>query len=621
MFGEQKILQSTIDALSAHIAIIDETGKILLVNKQWNKFARANGLKEDNGLGRNYLAVCDAVVGDEENEAREVADGIRKVIAGTLDNFYLEYTCHAPDEMRWFGLRVTRLDEEKNARIMLVHEDIPVLRLADEIGQLSETQYWKLFDVAGDAIFLMEGERFVDCNTSTLEIFACTREQILNTSLYQFSPPVQPDGRDSKEKALEYIQAALDGNSQLFEWTHTKADGTPFAAEVRLNRVDFYERPHILASVRDISRRKRAESERALNESRLNSLLELSQSAHTLSEKEVVRWAIEAAVNLTDSQIGYLHFVNPDQQTIELVTWSEKTLELCTAVFDSHYPIEQAGVWADCVRLGEPVVHNDYQGLPDKKGYPEGHMHLIRHASVPIFRDQQIRLILGVGNKKDDYSSGDVLQLNLIGDQLQKILQRKQAESELKIANEQLQTRLLEIESLQIQLREQAIRDYLTGLFNRRYMEETLDREIARAKRESTHLSVMLLDGDNFKEINDTFGHQAGDFVLKELANFLLEKYRAGDVICRYGGDEFVVVMPNASVENVAKRATEWRMSFAARKFKFNGKSVSVKFSIGVATYPVHATTFEGLLQAADQALYYSKEHKTGVAIPANNSK
>ena len=444
---EQQLLQSTIDALSAHIAIINETGEILLVNKQWSEFARANGLKtEDDGVGRNYLAICDAAVGHGADEALEAANGIRKVISRELDNFYLEYTCHGLDGGRRFGLRVTRLDEEKNARIMLVHEDIPMRRLADEIGQLGETQYWTLFDVAGDAIFLMEGDRFVDCNTSTLEIFACTREQILNTSPYQFSPPIQPDGRDSKEKALELIQAALDGNSQLFEWTHIKADGTPFDAEVRLNRVDLYGRPHILASVRDISGRKRAESERAMNESRLNSLLELSQSAHTLSEKEVVRWAIEEAVSLTDSQIGYLHFVNPDQQTIELVTWSEETLKLCTAVYDSHYPIEQAGVWADCVRLGKPVIHNDYQGLPDKKGYPEGHMHLIRHASVPIYKDKKIRLILGVGNKKDDYDSGDVLQLNLIGDQLQKILQRKQAESELKIANEELQTRLVEIE-------------------------------------------------------------------------------------------------------------------------------------------------------------------------------
>ncbi len=485
MLDEQKFLQATIDPLSAHIAIIDETGEILLVNKHWSEFACANGLNlENNGLGENYFAVCDAAVGDGENEAREAADGIRKVIAGTLDDFYLEYACHGPDEKRWFGLQVTRFDNDGVKRILLSHEDIPMRRLAHEISQLGEAQYRTLFDVAGDAIFLMEADRFVDCNTSTLEVFACTREQILNASPYQFSPPTQPDGRDSKEKALELIQAALDGKSQLFEWTHIKADGTPFDAEVRLNRVDLYERPHILASVRDISNRKRAESEREMNEGRLNSLLELSQTAHTLSEKEVVRWAIEEAVSLTNSQIGYLHFVNPDQQTIELVTWSEKTLELCTAVYDSHYPIEQAGVWADCVRLGKPVVHNDYQGLPDKKGYPEGHMHLIRHASVPVFRDQKIRLILGVGNKNDDYNSGDVLQLNLIGDQLQKILQRKQAETELQATNKELQTRLLEIESLQLQLEQQAIRDYLTGLYNRRYMEETLKREIARAKRE-----------------------------------------------------------------------------------------------------------------------------------------
>jgi diguanylate cyclase (GGDEF)-like protein len=310
--------------------------------------------------------------------------------------------------------------------------------------------------------------------------------------------------------------------------------------------------------------------------------------------------------------------VNPDQQTIELVTWSEKTLEECTAVYESHYPLEQAGVWADCVRLGEPVVHNDYQGLAEKKGYPEGHIHLIRHASVPVFRDSQIVFILGVGNKGCDYDSGDILQLTFLGDQLQKILQRKHAESDLKAVNEQLQTRLLEIESLQVQLRQQAMRDYLTGLFNRRYMEETLEREIARAKRESTHLSLMILDGDNFKEINDTFGHQAGDEVLKKLADFLLEKYRAGDVICRYGGDEFVVVMPNASVDNARMRAKEWQESFGDKEIKYKGKIISVAFSIGIATYPVHATTCEELLRSADQALYYSKDHKTRVSVSSN---
>ena len=620
--NEQRLLQTTIDALSAHIAIIDEVGKILLVNNKWREFAKANNLAmEDDGVGENYLTTCDTAVGGGADAAAEAARGIRKVIAGKLETFSLEYACHKPGKRHWFGLTVRRIDVDGVPRFLLAHEDVSRRNLANGINQLDEAQYRTLFDVAGDAIFLMDGDQFIDCNTSTLRIFGCTREQILRASPYQYSPPTQPDGRDSKEKALELIQAALTGESQLFEWTHIKADGMPFEAEVRLNRVDLYGRPHVLASVRDISGRKIAEHERALNEGRLNSLLELSQVAHTLSEEEIVKRVIEEAVRLTDSRIGYLHFVNPDQQTIQLVTWSDSALEECTAAFDSHYPIEQAGVWADCVRLKKPVVHNDYQGLPDKKGYPEGHAHLIRHASVPIFKDDQIRLILGVGNKSCDYDAGDVLQLTFLGDQLQKILERKQAESELKIANEQLQTRVLEVESLQVQLRQQAIRDYLTGLFNRRYMEETLKREIARAKREATHLSLMILDGDNFKAINDTYGHQAGDVVLKELADFLLEKYRAGDVICRYGGDEFVVVMPNASIDNARRRAEEWQSAFRANEIRYKKHKISVTFSIGIATYPVHATSSEELLQAADQALYYSKEHKTRVAVFKNKPK
>lgn len=186
-----------------------------------------------------------------------------------------------------------------------------------------------------------------------------------------------------------------------------------------------------VAQILDITERKQAEDERSLNERRLNSLLELSQMARELSEPEIVQAAIEQAVSLTGSEIGYSHFVNPDQQTIRLVTWSEKTMEQCTAVYETHYPLEQAGVWADCVRLGRPVVHNDYQSLPDRKGYPLGHAHLVRHASVPVFDAGRVVLILGVGNKPGDYDETDVRQMLLIGDQLFKILERRRADEEL----------------------------------------------------------------------------------------------------------------------------------------------------------------------------------------------
>src|SRR5512145_521163 len=125
------------------------------------------------------------------------------------------------------------------------------------------------------------------------------------------------------------------------------------------------------------------------------------------------------------------------------------------------------------------------------------------------------------------------------------ITERKQVEKRLRYVNDRLQGQLIEIGLLQSKLREQAIRDPLTNLFNRRYLEETLDRELARAKRETYPVCIIMIDLDHFKKINDTYGHDAGDQVLKALANTLSEQSRRGDFACRYGGEEFVIVMPN----------------------------------------------------------------------------
>jgi signal transduction histidine kinase/ActR/RegA family two-component response regulator len=165
---------------------------------------------------------------------------------------------------------------------------------------------------------------------------------------------------------------------------------------------------------------------------RLKSLLEISQKAGELSEREIIQHTLEEVVRLTESEIGYLHFVNDDQESIHLFAWSEDALRECTATHDSHYPISRAGVWADCARLKKPVVHNDYQNCPDKRGYPEGHSHLIRHASIPIVDDENVVIVLGVGNKQGDYDDADIRQMLLAADGLWKILLRKRAEEELR---------------------------------------------------------------------------------------------------------------------------------------------------------------------------------------------
>ena len=195
------------------------------------------------------------------------------------------------------------------------------------------------------------------------------------------------------------------------------------------------------------------------------------------------------------------------------------------------------------------------------------------------------------------------------------ITDRKNAEKALRDINAVLENRLAEIEKLQKLLRDQAIRDYLTGLFNRRYLDETIEREIARSHRENRQLSVVMMDIDHFKGINDTYGHQAGDMVLIELGQLLGKFSRTSDIACRYGGDEFVVVMPNASPGQALKRADEWRDAFAQKRFTFDDRRFATTLSMGIATFPEHASSSQGVFQAADQALYQSKLQNNLVTI------
>ena len=167
------------------------------------------------------------------------------------------------------------------------------------------------------------------------------------------------------------------------------------------------------------------------NEARLESLLALSQLTG-VSEREIREFALESVVSLTQSKAGYLHFVNEDHKTIELASWSKGALRLCTAEKTTHYPIDKAGIWADSVRMRIPVVHNDYQNMHDRKGYPEGHFQVNRHLSVPIFDSEKIVAVAGVGNKEAPYDDFDLRQTLLFMNSMWTILRQKKAVEEIK---------------------------------------------------------------------------------------------------------------------------------------------------------------------------------------------
>ena len=179
----------------------------------------------------------------------------------------------------------------------------------------------------------------------------------------------------------------------------------------------------------------------------------------------------------------------------------------------------------------------------------------------------------------------------------------------------QAQDALLESQAL---LLEQSVRDHLTGLFNRRYMEETLERELLRAARRQLSLGIIMLDLDNLKQFNDTWGHAAGDDILRELGSLLLRHVRGEDIACRYGGDEFVLILPDAS-EQVTRERAELICEHAQQfHLQYEGQSLAaVTLSLGVAVFPEHGVTSIGILRSADTALYHAKHEGRNQVVMA----
>jgi len=151
-------------------------------------------------------------------------------------------------------------------------------------------------------------------------------------------------------------------------------------------------------------------------------LLDLHRVGLAANEPDVDASAVESAVALTRSAIGYVHLVNEDQETLEFGAWSQGTLAHCTAIYERHYPLSAAGVWADCARHRRASIQNDYPSHPGRRGYPVGHAHVLRHLGVPALEGDEVRLLVGVGNKPAPYDDRDVRTLQALADETWQVI-------------------------------------------------------------------------------------------------------------------------------------------------------------------------------------------------------
>ena len=186
--------------------------------------------------------------------------------------------------------------------------------------------------------------------------------------------------------------------------------------------------------------------------------------------------------------------------------------------------------------------------------------------------------------------------------------QLREREQALEGANERLRRQIDDIHRLEAKLRDQAHRDPLTGLHNRRFLDAAMEHELARCRREHRPLSVVLIDIDHFKRVNDTHGHPAGDAVLEHLAGLLREQSTTNDVTCRYGGEEFLLLLPGVTREAALARAEACRRAFDGARVVFGEKALAGTLSVGVATCGAgQQESAAHLVRRADQALYRAK--------------
>jgi PAS domain S-box-containing protein len=182
----------------------------------------------------------------------------------------------------------------------------------------------------------------------------------------------------------------------------------------------------------DITERMSAEEHRRKEAERNHLLLQLYEKAALLTDKELYDYSLGQAVRLTDSSIGFFHLLSEDQQTVNLTTWFGEAMKSCTTSPKGQYPIAQAGNWLDCARLKQPVIYNDYPSSPNRKGLPAGHVPVHRFMSIPVLEGDKVRIIFGVGNKTANYEDQDVVQLQLVANELFKILLQRQADLALR---------------------------------------------------------------------------------------------------------------------------------------------------------------------------------------------
>lgn len=547
-------LQSVIDALDAHVCVIDEQGMIIAVNRAWTAFAAANsGDPARTGVGASYLVRGLGTLHDDLGPTGFIAR-LRGVLAGRSAGFEFEYGCHSPHEQRWFLARVSRIADSQPLRVVIAHDNVTALKQAQAAVRRREALLRDLMAHVPAVLYRLEVQpdgrsRFTYVSPGIQAITGLSPAQVMadrGALLGRIEPEDLPAHLASIQRATstrstwarEYRIRHLDGS---LRWVQAVA--TPVS--------DAAGRLAWSGMLSDISDRKAAQDRLAASEQTYRTLFETVPQGvvyqDTSGRITAANPAAQRILGLSLDQLQGRQSIDPAWQAVH--------------EDGSPWPGEQHPAMV-ALATGQPVK-DQVMGVRA----PDRGQVWIRVSAIPLFQGGRVG---GV------YASFEDITRQV---QLSQELQR------------------------------QASTDDLTGLANRRAFLARLAIEFERVRRHpELHCSLVALDIDWFKRVNDTWGHAAGDAVLRHFSQLMRQVTRLGDLVGRTGGEEFMLLLPDTSLDDAAALARRLCEQVAARPLAWAGQDIAFTVSAGVSALAANDAGMDDALARADLALYAAKE-------------
>jgi diguanylate cyclase (GGDEF)-like protein/PAS domain S-box-containing protein len=461
-----------------------------------------------------------------------------------------------------------------------------------------------------EAIIILDTDnKIIGVNQAGEQLLKKKRTDLIGQLVDSVFPRQASAAKGTKILIDDYKEASLSRGSEQ-----------TFFVELIISTVDDPDGEHVgrVMLIRDTFQSKQEKALRTQN-LMLQALEETTFELHSSLELDVVLHNIvERACRLFGTSHGYLNILDETTDQLKPVVGTGALEEVL-----GYYVARGEGIAGTVWVTEKYIVVNDYDAWEGRSsGFSYGAIRAI--VGMPLSLDNKFVGVFAIahGREKDYiFTDDDVAILTRFADLAVLALQnarlfkkaqeeikfRRKTEIELRNANQILQLQIEKVEMLQEQLQELAVRDPLTELYNRRYLQEALELEFTHPERSNLSTAILMMDSDHLKNINDVFGHKAGDDFLVYISEEIQRGIRAGDIACRYGGDEFVVVLSNVT-ENIAlERAEKLRKTIAAHHIIHRNEKISVSVSIGIAMFPEHGKDGEILLQKADQALYNAK--------------